>query len=235
MLARQSIAFYAAVAAARTDLRDFRVTLPRLISLFVVATAFAMLLPANLLAQAPCSGHQLLSTPRPEGSCQNVATQTFVSPDKTMRALVMPSSVSLDTTPDMESRVVIRSSTGTTLTSKDYSSPRGMDGFYVYQAKWSPDSQFFVYSLTSSGGHSPWSFPIMVYSRKANRFAAFSDMINGNPTVSGEFSFVGANTVAASTWKKPGSIDDKVRVTADLGAAFEKLPATKKSGDSTPQ
>jgi hypothetical protein len=53
--------------------------------------------------------------------------------------------------------------------------------------------------------------------------------------VSGEFSFVGANTVAASTWKKPGSIDDKVRVTADLGAAFEKLPATKKSGDSTPQ
>jgi hypothetical protein len=69
--------------------------------------------------------------------------------------------------------------------SKDYSSPRGMNGYYVDHGKWSPDSQFFVYSLISSGGHSPWSFPIMVYSRKQKRIAKFSDMIGGPTLVGG--------------------------------------------------
>ena len=94
-------------------------------------------------------------------------------------ALVFPVDVSLYATPDMESRVVIRTSDSDTLISKDYSSPRGANGYYVVNAKWSPDSQFFVYSMSSSGGHSPWSFPIMVYGRQKNRIAGFSDMIHG--------------------------------------------------------
>lgn len=120
--------------------------------------------------------------------------------------------------------MVIRTSKGDTLTSKDYSSPRGTNGYYVFNAKWSPDSQFFVYSMSSSGGHSPWSFPMMVYSRQKNRIAGFSDMINGEPTVSGDFHFAGPHTVVASTWKRPGSLDDKVAVTVDLEEAFAKLP-----------
>ena len=99
-----------------------------------------------------------------------------------------------------------------------------MNGYYVFRAKWSPDSQFFVYSLISSGGHSPWSFPIMAYDRKANRFAKFSDMINDNPTVSGDFTFTGPHTVTASTWRKSGSPEDKVPIAVDLAAAFGKLP-----------
>src|SRR5262249_167505 len=51
--------------------------------------------------------------------------------------------------------------------------------YYVVNAKWSPDSQFFVYSMASSGGHSPWSFPMMVYSREKKRIAGLSDMIDG--------------------------------------------------------
>jgi hypothetical protein len=73
--------------------------------------------------------------------------------------VVLPVEISLNATPDMESRVVIRTSKGETVTSKDYSSPRGFNGYYVVRAQWSPDSKFFVYSLSSSGGHSPWSFP----------------------------------------------------------------------------
>jgi hypothetical protein len=176
------------------------------------------------LADAPCSGHKLLTTPRPEASCRNAVPRIFVSPDKAMRASVLPVDVSLDATPDMESRVVIRSSTGDTVTSHDYSSPRGMNGYYVYNAKWSPDSQFFVYSMMSSGGHSPWSFPIMVYSRKQKRIAKFSDMIDGYPTLSGDFSFSGPHTLSATTWKQTGALDDKVPVSVDLDAAFEKLP-----------
>ncbi|HYX80769.1 MAG TPA: hypothetical protein VE714_00155 [Gemmatimonadales bacterium] len=150
----------------------------------------------------------------------------YASPDGALRALVVPVDVSLYATPDMESRIVIRTAKGDTLTSKDYSSPRGTNGYYVIDAKWSPDSQFFVYSMASSGGHSPWSFPMMVYSREKNRFAGFSDMIEGRPTLSSDFHFAGPHTLVASTWKQQGSLDDKIPVTVNLEDAFAKLPAT---------
>lgn len=199
-------------------------TLPGSASL--LALAMTILLPADGFGQEACSGHKLLPKPRPEASCRNVAPQVFPSPDKALRALVLPVDVSLYATPDMESRVVIRAANGDTLTSKDYSSPRGTNGYYVHSAKWSPDSQFFVFSMMSSGGHSPWSYPTMVYSRQKNRIAKFSDMIDGRPTVSGDFSFSGPHALVASTWKQPGALDDKVAVTVDLEQAFDKLPAS---------
>jgi hypothetical protein len=124
----------------------------------------------------------------------------------------------------MESRVVFRSSDGTTLTSQDYSSPRGANGYYVFHGQWSPDSQYFAFSMSSSGGHSPWSFPIKVYGVKKKLIANFSDMIGG-PTVSGQFQFSGPHTLVASTWRKPGAPDDAIPVSVDLEAAFAKLPA----------
>jgi hypothetical protein len=48
-------------------------------------------------------------------------------------------------------------------------------------------------------------------------------MINGNPTVSADFKFTGPHTLTATTWKQPGSPDDKVPITVDLEAAFAKL------------
>jgi hypothetical protein len=198
-----------------------RFSLIRLLS--VLAVASTLLPPCHAYAEAPCSGHKFLPTPRPQTSCRTVIPQIFVSPDRALHASVLPVDVSLYATPDMESRVVIRSGDGNTLTSADYSSPRGTNGYYVYAAKWSPDSQFFVYSLTSSGGHSPWSFPIMAYSRKSRSIAKFSDMINGRPTLSGQFEFSGPHTLIASTWKKTGALDDKVSIRVDLEKAFAKL------------
>ena len=86
-------------------------------------------------AQVACSGHKLLPIPRPESSCGDVKPQIYPSPDGALRALVLPVDVSLYATPDMESRIVIRTAKGDTLTSKDYSSPRGTNGHYVVDAK----------------------------------------------------------------------------------------------------
>ena len=177
-----------------------------------------------LADDAPCDGHQLLTKARPETSCRNSKSQIFISPDKATHAQVLPADVSLYATPDMESRVVFRSSSGDTLTSQDYSSPRGMNGYYVATAQWSPDSQYFVFGLISSGGHSPWSYPMKVYSLKKNVIANFSDMIGGNPTLSDQLHFTGPHTIVASTWKQTGAIDTQVPVTVDLEAAFQKLP-----------
>jgi hypothetical protein len=135
---------------------------------------------------------------------------------------------SLNATPDMESNVAIRSTGGAALASKDYSSPGGANGYYVVNAKWSPDSQFFAYSMMSSGGHSPWSFPIWVYSVKRNQFASFSDMIDGSPTISGAFAIAPPRTLHARTWKQPGDLDDRVPISVDLETAFDRLPAPSK-------
>src|SRR5262249_38119145 len=154
-------------------------------SLAAVGALMMIVALAEGSADAPCTGHQLLPRPRPESSCQNIAAQIYPSPDMALRASVLPADVSLHATPDMESRVVIRTAGGDTLASRDYSSPRGTNGYYVYRAQWSPDSQFFVFSLTSSGGHSPWSYLIMVYGRRQKNFIAkFSDMIDDRPTLS---------------------------------------------------
>ncbi len=198
-------------------------------SLRCLAAAILAAIPVlagQVLADGPqCDGHQLLSKPRPETSCQTFKAQILVSPDKATHAQILPADVNLYATPDMESRIVFRSSSGDTLTSQDYSSPRGTNGYYVASALWSPDSQYFVFSLISSGGHSPWSYPMKVYSLKKNLVANFSDMIGGNPTVSDQFHFSGPHTVVASTWKQPGQTDVAVPVTVDLEAAFQKLPA----------
>jgi hypothetical protein len=204
-----------------------QIPLPNLIAVSFAAAANVALFAGTAHAEGKCNGYQLLPTPRTEMDCQNLTPELFVSPDKATRALVYATDISLYATPDMESRVVFRSSDGTTLTSQDYSSPRGANGYYVFHGQWSPDSQYFVFSMSSSGGHSPWSFPIKVYAVKKNLIANFSDMIGGNPTVSGQFQFSGPHTLVASTWKKPGATDDAVPVTVNLEAAFEKLASAK--------
>ena len=184
--------------------------------------------PHATLADAPCGGHLLLPQPRPQGSCQNLKLTPLISPDKKTIASVVAVDKSLNATHDMESNVVIRSMSGAVLASKDYSSPGGANGYYVLSAKWSPDSRFFAYSMMSSGGHSPWSFPIWVYSVKRNQFASFSDMIDSSPAVAATFTIAGPHTLHASTWKKPGDLDDKIPVSVDLETAFDRLPAPSK-------
>jgi hypothetical protein len=202
------------------------VTILSSLSPLALATTI-ILLPEHGFAAVACSGHKLLSQPRPEESCLELVQQVYRSPDKELHAIVLPADVSLYATPDMESRVVIRTSKGDTLTSKDYASLRGANGYYVLTAKWSPDSQFFVFTMASSGGHSPWSFPTMVYSRRQNWIANFSDMIDGKPTLSGDFSFSGPHTMIATTWKQSGALDEKATVTVDLEQAFDKLPPVR--------
>lgn len=193
----------------------------------VVGVSAAPTLAAVALAEDSCTGHELLSIPRSASSCLTVNPQVYASPDATLSALVFPVDVDLHATPDMESRIVIRTSDGKLLTSKDYSSASGANGYYVVGAKWSPDLQFFVYSMSSSGGHSPWSFPMWVYSRQKNLIADFSAMIGNNPTVSANFTFTGSHTVSATTWEKAGS-DNTVPITVDLEDAINKVAPSGK-------
>jgi hypothetical protein len=192
-----------------------------------VGVSWATMHSAEAQNNDSCSGHELLSVPRSASSCLTVGPDVYASPDAILSALVFPVDASLHATPDMESRVVIQTSAGKLLTSKDYSSPSGANGYYVVVAKWSPDSQFFVYSMSSSGGHSPWSFPMWVYGRQKNIFADFSAMIGNNPTVSGDFTFTGPHRVSATTWAKTGP-QNTIPVTVDLADAINEIAPSAK-------
>jgi hypothetical protein len=59
-----------------------------------------------------------------------------------------------------ESKVTIKTGNGQIICTKSYGSKDGQHGSVVVKAAWTPDSNFFVYSMSSSGGHQPWHFPI---------------------------------------------------------------------------
>jgi hypothetical protein len=58
-----------------------------------------------------------------------------------------------------ESKIIIKTKKGKLLCSKNYGSETGEHGFGAEHAAWTPDSRFFVYSMSSSGGHQAWHFP----------------------------------------------------------------------------
>lgn len=57
----------------------------------------------------------------------------------------------------------------------------------VAHMAWSPDSQYLVFSTTSSGGHSPWHFNTYVFSVSAKQFQSIDDLVG--PVISRDFSF----------------------------------------------
>ena len=183
-----------------------------------------MLRSSDAMARTACEGHQLLPVPRAVSSCKTPRPSSFPSPDRALTAVVVPADPSLHATPDMESRIDVKSRSGRIRASKDYSSPGGANGYYVIRAKWTSDSQFFVYSLSSSGGHSPWQSPMAIYSRAAKAFVSFSDLIGGNPTLSSNFKLIGAHGLIATTWRDQ-NIERPRQVTVDLKDAMSKLPA----------
>ena len=58
-----------------------------------------------------------------------------------------------------ESRVNILTSRGDKVGSLDSSSEDGEHGFAVAKAAWTPDGDYFVYSLENSAGHAPCHTP----------------------------------------------------------------------------
>jgi hypothetical protein len=65
--------------------------------------------------------------------------------------------------------VEIQKGDGKALCTQDYSSADGEHGLGVTEDRWTPDSRFFVYSTSPSGGHQPYHSPTDFFSRRTNR------------------------------------------------------------------
>jgi hypothetical protein len=99
----------------------------------------------------------------------------YLSPDGKYRAFV----VSLPTTSygAGESEIVVKTKDGKILCFKSYVSEDGEHGYVVEKAGWTTDSKFFVYSMSSSGGHQPWHCPTDFVSITDSKVHSLDDLI----------------------------------------------------------
>jgi hypothetical protein len=89
---------------------------------------------------------------------------SYKSPDADFRVQIKPVRKSC-----LEDRLEIFRRTGALLYQKDFSSPDCAHGAVIVRGEWSPDSQFFVFNVESTGGHQPGHRPIFFYSRRENK------------------------------------------------------------------
>jgi len=72
-------------------------------------------------------------------------------------------------------QVLIMTAAGQPLLRGDYASGEKAERLDILQARWTPDSAFFVFSATSADGHQPWRFPVLFYSSVANAVRRLED------------------------------------------------------------
>jgi len=110
----------------------------------MIKTNFALLFAVLLVLSGNANGAQKKD-------------QKYESPDGNYLAYV----IALPKAPygSGESKIILKTKNGKMLRSKSYWSEDGEHGFGVEKAAWTPDSLFFVYSMSSSGGHQAWHFP----------------------------------------------------------------------------
>lgn len=86
----------------------------------------------------------------------------YDSPDKSLMAIVVTIT---DDNAGLESNIELRQANGALIGLKRFISSDHTHGFGVLKAKWSLDSQFFVFSMVASGGREPGKFPTFYFRR----------------------------------------------------------------------
>lgn len=124
----------------------------------------------------------------------------YVSPDERYVADVVAVSGS------GESRVVVKAKNGSLICSKSYASKDGEHGFWVEKVAWTPDSRFFVYNMSSSGGHQPWHFPVNFCSVYDSTICGLDDYVG--PVTSNDLEIKPPDIVKGRSMRK--NIDDQV-------------------------
>jgi hypothetical protein len=99
----------------------------------------------------------------------------FLSPDKTLVASIL----SIQSGAGTESKIELRTSSGTPVGGKSFMSKDHAHGFGVMKAAWTLDSRFFIFSTIGSGGHEAGHFPTFYYSRDDNKIHFLEPIVGG--------------------------------------------------------
>jgi hypothetical protein len=77
-----------------------------------------------------------------------------------------------------EVEISIKAKDGSVVAKLGYSSEDHEHGFALEKAQWTPDSNFFVYSLYNVGGHQPWHSPAFFFSTKTKKIHSLDQALN---------------------------------------------------------
>lgn len=127
-----------------------------------------------------------------------------------------------------ESRVEIRDRRGNLLAAKEFISKDSSHGGQVGDFGWTPDSQFFVFSIVSSGGYQPWRSRVWFYSRKQDEFDEIDRLLGGRPVLQQgtPFQIIPPHSLRVTTTTNPPSKNEKDQsVIVDLAASSSRATA----------
>ena len=186
-------------------------------SIFVALSFFMAACAQQPTTQGPSTDHHPITCPG------------VTSPDQKLRACVL--SVGKHPHPPFnESRVEVRDMKGAILAAKDFKSPDGEHGRNVQKAEWSPDSQFFVFSTASSGGHSPWHWQTYFYDRQRNTFKEVDDFTG--PIIKRNFKLTAPDRIEVIV---QGTAADPMDITKGHSAGDDLCLASTRCACSRPQ
>lgn len=141
---------------------------------------------------------------------QEKKERRYTAPDGGAHVVIVPVSKEPERS-EYESRIEFRSNDGRISCALDYSSGDSEHGFGVVKAEWTPDSQYFVFSLTSSGGHQSWHATTQFLSRKDGTVRTLDDYFDAAGISKADFRILAPNTVKTEIWK-----DNSVPVSVKL-------------------
>jgi hypothetical protein len=102
---------------------------------------------------------------------------------------------------DYESRIEFYSAQNQMLCALDYSSGDSEHGFGVVKAAWTPDGEYFVFSLTSSGGHQSWHVPTLFFGHKDNAIFDLDNFVEASGISKADFVLKAPNIVLTEAWR----------------------------------
>jgi hypothetical protein len=115
------------------------------------------------------------------------------------------------------------------LCTKSYSSSDGEHGLGVAKGQWTPDSQFFVYDTSSSGGHQPYHSPTFFYNTRSNRIRNIEELTHRMVLDQSPFMIVAPHSVAIVVLaKEDGSLDGLIILLNLETGAISTQSKTKK-------
>jgi len=120
----------------------------------------------------------------------------------------------------IESKIEFYTADNRMLCALDYSSEDGEHGFGVVKAAWTPDQEYFVFSLTSSGGHQAWHAPTLFYSVKDDAIRALDSYVDGGISKA-NFILKAPNTVLTEVSRGESQ---PIKFRLDLLASSERKP-----------
>jgi len=100
-------------------------------------------------------------------------THIYPSPDSRLRAVFH-----LAEKTGGDDVLTISTSSGKRISWQSFSSDENHGRLFV-RGSWTPDSQFFVWSMENAGGHSPWNWPTFFFSRRSRMISQLDRYVGG--------------------------------------------------------